>query len=263
MTNTLRSFVALLLGFVTACATAGGKGDTFEARKRLTRELIARQDWPTAFAYADEMHRERSGDAEVLALRGTIYREQGLPAEAETDLKQALALRPDLAEAHAALGIIYDSTRRGELAETHHRRATALVPVSPSYLNNLGFSLLLRKKNREAIEILHQAARLAPTNRRIRTNLGFAYAASGDLPRASKEFLLSGNRSEALNNLGFAYEQRGDLNNAYNSYVEAVRLDPKSSRARNNLIHVAQKLGKPVGDEIPPQAEPAIEGNSK
>jgi Flp pilus assembly protein TadD len=242
----------LLLSAVGGCGGLMGqrRSDTYEARKRLARELIGQQDWSAAFFYADQLHREAPDDAEVLVLRGTIYRERGLPAEAEADLKEALKRQDGLPEAHAALGIMYDMSSRGESAEAHHRKAVMLAQDNPVYLNNLGFSLFLRRKNREAIEIYQRAARMSPVTPRIRTNLGFAYAAMGDLPRAAREFQMGAAPAEAKNNLGFAYEQRGDLANAYALYIEALRLDPRCGHARANLVYVARKLGKDIPEDV-------------
>ena len=72
----IRNAVILgVLAVASGCATtsSSGKPDTFQARKQLARELIARQDWREAFFYADQLHRERPKDAEVLVLRGTVY----------------------------------------------------------------------------------------------------------------------------------------------------------------------------------------------
>jgi Flp pilus assembly protein TadD len=237
-----------------ACATTRGglNQDTYETRKSLARELIARGEWPSAFGYADALHRERPKDPEALVLRGTIYRERGLWSEAEADLLAAIQLDGRSAEAHAALGILYDVTLRPDAAEPQHREAIKLAPNSVSYLNNLGFCLFLRGKTREAITYYEQAARLEPTSRRVRTNLGFAFAASGDLRRAAHEFEMGGTAAEAKNNLGFAYERRGDFSHAYDLYLEATTLDPQSSRARSNLVHAAQKLGRPLPAPVAP-----------
>jgi Flp pilus assembly protein TadD len=234
------------------CATtaeSSRQAATFSARKQLTRELVARREWATAFANANDLHRLQPEDAEVLVLRGIVYREQQMPGEAEADLRAALAEDGKSADAHAALAILLDTSSRGVEAETHHRRAVELQPKSSALLNNLGFSLLTRRKNKEALEVLRRAARLDPTARRVRTNLGFAYAALGDLPRAASEFDMGGAPAEAKNNLGFAYESRGDLGNAFDLYVGALRADPHCGRARQNLAHVAGKLGR----EIPPE----------
>jgi Flp pilus assembly protein TadD len=96
---------------------------------------------------------------------------------------------------------------------------------------------------------------------RVRTNLGFAYAALGDLRRAAREFQMGGTEAEAKNNLGFAYERRGDMSNAYDLYVEALRLDPTVERARSNLVHAALILGRPLPPEaaLPVTAKAPIE----
>jgi Flp pilus assembly protein TadD len=251
--------VAAALQFGAGCASSGGaqrsSPQAYAARTILARELVSRGDWARAFAMLEELHRDQPDDADVLILRGIVYRERGLFADAEADLKAALKIVPNAAEAHAALGIVYDVQTRPE-AEAAHRQAVKLAPNNAVFLNNLGFSLYLRHRFKEAINMYEQAARLAPSSRRVRTNLGFACAAIGDLPRAAREFQMGGTEAEAKNNLGFAYERRGDMANAYELYVQAVRLDPKIDRARSNLVHAAIVLGRPV----PPEASAPAAG---
>ena len=255
-------FVPLALAVAVAAGCADTRGaqrsdGAWAARNQIARELVSRGDWARAFLMLDELHREKPEDAEILTLRGIVYRERGLFADAEADLKAALKLKPESADAHAALGILYDVQVRSE-AEAEHREAVRLAPNNPAYLNNLGFSLYLRQHFKEAIKVYESAARLAPLSRRVRTNLGFACAAIGDLRRAAREFEMGGTEAEAKNNLGFAYERRGDMANAYDLYVEAVRLDPKAGRARSNLVHAAVVLGRP----LPPEATPPAAGNA-
>jgi Flp pilus assembly protein TadD len=256
MPRRLPLFCLLALGAASAgtgCAPslAQQQSDSaFRARTQLTRELVARSEWNGAFAYADDLHRQRPEDAEVLTLRGIIYRERNLPGEAEADLRAAVSADERSAEAHAALGILLDSSSRGVEAEKHHRRAVELAPGKAMYLNNLGFSLLVRRRHKDAVPVMERAARLDPTNHRIRTNLGFAHAAAGDMVRASREFEMGGTPSEGRNNLGYAYEQRGDLRNAFELYAEALRLDRHAGRARHNLVHVARRLGREIPADL-------------
>jgi Flp pilus assembly protein TadD len=260
--------VVLLAALATGplgCATSLQRSSAeaaVNARKRLVRELIARDDWDHAFAHVSELHRQRPEDPEVLTLRGIVFRERRLLDEAEADLESALRANDGLAEAHAALGILLDSTGRGALADKHHRRAVALDGKNASYLNNLGFSLLVRRKTREALEVMQRSARIDPTNRRLRTNLGFAYAAAGDFPRAAHEFELGAAGAEAKNNLGFAYESQGHLQNAFDLYGQALQIDPGCQRARSNLQYVARRLGRPLpaeaaGSEVTSSMAPA------
>jgi Flp pilus assembly protein TadD len=242
---------------VAGCATGGGAAHpstpTDLARLQMAREMTERGDWGRAFSALDELHRKWPEDAEILTLRGIVYRERGLFHDAEDDLKSALKLAPERAEAHAALGILYDVQMRPD-AEAEHKIAVRLAPENAAYLNNLGFSLFLRQHYKEAIKQYEKAARLVPLSHRVRTNMGFAYAAIGDLPSAAREFQMGGSEAEAKNNLGFAYERRGDMANAFDLYLEAVRLDPAAVHARSNLVHAASVLGRPV----PPEAAPPL-----
>jgi Flp pilus assembly protein TadD len=245
--------IATVAGALGACATSG-QGAAAQtpadlARMSMAREMVQRADWAGAFPLLCQIHQQRPDDAEVLALRGIVYRERGLYPEAETDLRAALKLAPEMAETHAALGILFDvQTRPG--AEAEHREAVRLAPNNPAFLNNLAFSLFLREHYKEAITMYEKAARLAPLSHRVRTNMGFAYAAIGDLPSAAREFRMGGSEVDADNNLGFAYERRGDMANAYALYLQAVRTDPTAARARSNLVHAALVLGRPVPDDV-------------
>ncbi|MEP6653184.1 MAG: tetratricopeptide repeat protein [Myxococcales bacterium] len=259
LTEALAVAVSMAMS-MSACAhhpDAPGQS-TFEARRQIAAELVARGDWQPAFGYVDQLHREQPNDPRILVLRATIYRERDLLAEAEADLREALRLDSQCSAAHAALGILLDRQRRAADAEEQHRAAVKLEPRNAAYLNNLGFSLFLHGKVKDAIPYYEQAARLAPTTRRTRTNLGFAYAARGDLQRAAHEFAMGGTPAEAKTNLGFAYERRGDMANAYEQYLEAARLDPHSRRARLNLAHAAALTGHAV-----PSGEQASETSSE
>jgi len=253
----MTAVVAMAAGVLGACATSGhgsaAETPTDVARMSMARELVQRADWAGAFPLLCQLHQQRPDDPEVLALRGIVYRERSLYAEAETDLRAALKLAPDLAEAHAALGILFDVQMRPG-AEAEHREAVRLQPNNPAFLNNLAFSLFLREHYKEAITMYEKAARLAPLSHRVRTNMGFAYAAIGDLPSAAREFRMGGSEVDAANNLGFAYERRGDMANAYTLYLQAVRTDPTAARARSNLMHAALVLGRPLPDDLPAPA---------
>jgi Flp pilus assembly protein TadD len=226
-------------------------------------ELVLRQDWPAAFPVAKQLLSEEPDDAQVLAYRGTIYREQQMFKQAEVDLKRAIELDDELAYAHAALGVLYDLQRRAKEADEHHRRAVELEPERTTYLNNLGFSLYVRGETREAIEVLRRGLQSDPTDRRLQNNLGFAHAAAGDYNRAAKHFQLGGTPAEAANNLGFAYERSRNLAQAYELYAEALRLDPSVSRARRNLRHVARVLKRDLPDDLKGSAERASTGGPR
>ena len=247
--RTLLLAAALAAGCATAAPANKPATPADVARMEMAQQLVARGDWNAAFPLLNDIHRQRPTDAEVLTLRGIVYRERGLYADAEADLRDALKLAPELAEAHASLGILFDVQMRPG-AEAEHREAVRLQPNNPAFLNNLGFSLFLREHFKDAIKEYEKAARLAPLSHRVRTNMGFAYAAIGDLPSAAREFRMGGSEVDATNNLGFAYERRGDMANAYDLYLQAVRLDPSAVRARTNLSHAALVLGRQLPADV-------------
>jgi len=253
-------------GPLGACATTAGRATRAEtptdlARMKMAGELVSRGAWPEAFSLLTELHQQRPEDPDVLTLRGIVYRERGLFPDAEVDLRAALKLAPASPEAHAALGILFDmQTRPG--AEAEHREAVRLAPNNPVYLNNLGFSLFLREHFKDAIREYEKAARIAPLSHRVRTNMGYAYAALGDLPSAAREFRMGGSEVDATNNLGFAYERRGDMSNAYDLYLQAVRIDPTAVRPRSNLVHAAVVLGRPIPAEVAAAPAPSSPASS-
>lgn len=242
----LFAVVALALA---ACATAP-RPDVAGAQSALARELIVRRDWARAFAVADALCRAEPERAEGYVLRGIVYRDQNLLSEAEGDLEKAVRLDSKSARAHSALAVLHEAQARPEKALEHHRRAADIEAENPQYLNNLGFSLFAHGRAREAIEVLQRAIRGAPADPRIRNNLGFAYAAAGDLTRAAEQFAFGGTAAEAKVNLGWAYERRGALAQAFDLYVEALRLDPGGAVARKNLTRVARDLGRALPSDV-------------
>ena len=212
--------------------------------------MIARGEYADAYNVLAPICRDNPHDAEALALRGIVYRERGLFAEAEADLKEGLKRDGGMAFAQSAMGILLDVQKRGADAERHHRKAVELEPRNSRYLNNLGFSLFSQGHARDAIPIYVDAARYDPANPRVRNNLGYAYAVVGDWPRARREFENAGSPASARLNLGYAYERSGSLAQAFEMYVEAARLDRASVAARENAVRLGGKLGKPLPRDV-------------
>jgi Tfp pilus assembly protein PilF len=245
--------LALAAGLaLAACASAPPKkSDPYLAKKGLAQELLRRGDHAGAFPVVNALHQEDPQDPDVLVMRGDIYREQRLLPEARADLQDALAIRPDDAHACSSLALVLELEGSPGPALELHRKASALDPKSAAYLNNLGFSLLAQRRTREAIPVFVEALKLDPTSPRTRNNLGFAYARAGDFSRAAEQFGRGGTPAQARNNLGWAYQAAGQTAQAYDLYLEALRLDPGLAQARQNLTEVARRLGRPVPSDLP------------
>jgi Flp pilus assembly protein TadD len=253
--------VAVLVA--SACASsreARQKGDVVGAQKDLARALILKGDHAAAWSIIDPVCRARPRDAEALTLRGVVMRERGFLDEARMDLEEALRLDDDLAMAHSALAVLHDVEGRPDEAERHHRLAVKLEPKNPRYLNNLAFSLFTHGQARLAIPHYLEALRHDPVNRRVRNNLGFAYAVTGDWARAKRQFDAGGTPSDARINLGYAYEKSGSLQQAFDLYLEAVRIAPASVQARASLARVAGTTGRTVPPDVAGTGGVASEG---
>lgn len=240
----------LLPVLLLACAGTNRQRDLSRAELAMTRELVARHQWQAVLASVQSLHARGLRSPETLTLRAVAYREQSMMDDAEADLREAVKLDGGYAPAHAGLAVVLDLKHAGAEAEEHHRKAVELAPGNASYLNDWGFSLYVRGKYHEAVAALRKAAEIAPAEPRIRNNLGFAYARTGDFTRAEQQFALAGSSAEAHVNLGFAYETVGNWRQAFDAYSEAVRLDPTSERARENLAWAAKKLDRPIPPEL-------------
>ncbi|MGI5862207.1 MAG: tetratricopeptide repeat protein [Myxococcales bacterium] len=238
----------LLAAAALGCAHTPPRVDPTSLRLSMARQLIEREDWRGAFEVLERLYRDRPDDAEVLTLRGIVYRETGLLAEARVELEAATQKDPQSAAAVSALAILLDQIGEHEQAGQLHRRAVELEPRNAAYLNNLAFSSFVRGRLEEAIAGFEEALRIEPMHPRIRNNLGFACARAGQLEKAAEHFSRAGTPAQTRHNLAYAHELAGDLARAYELYAQAVRLAPECELSRRGLEQVASRLGR----QLPP-----------
>ena len=75
------------------------------------------------------------------------------------------------AEAWLGLAAAYDKLKRYDLADRAYAKALRLFGPTPEYLNNRGYSYLLRGDLDRASRVLAQAAVQDPDNERVQANL--------------------------------------------------------------------------------------------
>lgn len=92
-------------------------------------------------------------------------------SEARAAYERAIDGDPSFAEAHHRLGVIADRSSEFPLADRHYNKAHELKPSDPSILSDMGFSLYLRKQDREAERLLKQALELDPQHADANGNL--------------------------------------------------------------------------------------------
>ncbi|MGE0405566.1 MAG: tetratricopeptide repeat protein [Candidatus Korobacteraceae bacterium] len=181
--------------------------------KELAASLSASGSYARAAETLEKLATLSRPDAFVFTDLGNAYLRQGLVEKAETALKQALTLdpnvpqannlmgltaihkgdtaiaeqsfraairvQPDLAEAHHNLGTLLAGRRDYAQAEHHFEKAVAADPLYVDALQSYGIVLSLRGSNDKAVRALQQAVRLAPGRMQTYLDLGDVLAASG------------------------------------------------------------------------------------
>jgi len=105
---------------------------------------------------------------------GTYYAERGQFAEAEAELRAAIALDPMFVPAWANLADVMRMQGRESDAEAALRDGIARAPGDATLHHALGLSLVRQKKNSEALKELKRATELAPGNARFAYVYGVA-----------------------------------------------------------------------------------------
>ncbi|GMU67121.1 MAG: hypothetical protein AMXMBFR36_33950 [Acidobacteriota bacterium] len=160
--------------------SASGSGGEAAAR-RVLGHLEARERW--GWVRPDDLVVRRAALAEVLGRTDLLeesLRElavssaaarldlaerlasQGRLAEAESELRAALAVEPELAAAHYGLGVVLAAGGRSYEAVVALRRARELAPDDAEVLNNLGYLVGEAGDVVEAEALLGEARRRAP-----------------------------------------------------------------------------------------------------
>jgi len=168
-----------------ALVLAPGRAGT---RGNLGNALAAAGDLPAAVAEYEAALRIDPNNADVYNNLGNVLAMQGRTGEARARYEAALRHDPSFSGAHGNLGRLHLPAGRFADAERHLRAALALGGPSPGALHALAQTLRAREQTPEAIVALREAARLAPGDADIHTDLGAALAAVGDHAGARTEF---------------------------------------------------------------------------
>jgi Flp pilus assembly protein TadD len=89
----------------------------------------------------------------------------------ELHFRRAVEINPGDATAWLGLAASYDQMKRWNLADRAYARALKITGPTPEFLNNRGYSYLLRGDVRRASEDLSLAAAKDPENEHIQNNL--------------------------------------------------------------------------------------------
>ena len=147
--------------------------------------------------------------------------------------RRALELDPDLAEAHASLGLIqlfYDWDREGALASL--RRALQLNPGYVVAHRGMAAALLCDRRPHEAIEHSKQAVQLDPVSLAENYFLSLCYLAARDYAAAEgtarRSLELEPRHTPSIEMLGQIQIRKGDVDKGVELIVESERISGSS-----------------------------------
>ena len=193
-------------------------------KRRLETLLEAREQFEAVITLDPDYADAHAGLAESVLL--ILNNHQSISPNdafeiAEASIDKALSLNPDLAEAHAAQGLmnhlIWQQTRSGPGLEDAEASFAAALDLNPNYASAyMWFASLRGTQDRleEAIDLYHDSLRLDPL---------------GKIPYA---------------NLPGLYAQRGQTKEALDLYVKSVEIHPDFPTAYRNLAQHLHGLGR-------------------
>jgi len=154
--------------------------------------------------------------------------------QAELNVKKAISLRTDHAEARALLGHIYLFKRRFDEAIAEGERAVAMAPNSAPVNAWLAFSLECVGRPEEALSLFEKAMRFSPiSDSWYLAMLGYCYFDMGryeEAISAFKRFLdLSPGEPLTIASLAATYSMLGREEEARAAAAEVLKIDPKFS----------------------------------
>ncbi|HEX3729332.1 MAG TPA: tetratricopeptide repeat protein [Opitutaceae bacterium] len=178
--------------------------------------------------------------AAALLEQGRELRGQGRAEEAIAAFREALALEPNLAEAHHQLGNALKALRRYAEAVPCLRSAALLAPENAAVWLNLGVACLELGWAEEAVARFRRAVELEPFRPDARNVLGHALLVQGRCAEARRQLeealRLRPGYAAAHDNLGRVLKAQGRATEAIAHHRAAIEAQPKAEIHSNLLF---------------------------
>lgn len=161
----------------------------------------------------------------------------------------AIRLKPDFAEAHNSLGLVYLQSGDDPKAIAAFREAIRLQPAYAAAHANLGAALTATDAV-ESVAKLEKAVALQPGLLSAQYNLALAYGANPkygvarEIEQLKKVLATDANYPRASFALGRALLRKGDVPGAITALKTAVQLDPRHGEAQYQLGLALSRAGK-------------------
>jgi tetratricopeptide (TPR) repeat protein len=177
--------------------------------------------------------------AEDRIKQGIAYYDQDELEAALGELKKAIELEPDNADAHRNLGSVYVKQGKWQEAAAAYEQAIQLSPDFGEAYGDLVVPYINLNKLSEAIEAGEKAIALAPNYAIAYNNLGAAYKRQERFDEAvtmlQKAIRIDPEYAMPHYNLGLVHYTQGQADQAIAEWTESARLDPNYPDTHKNL----------------------------
>ncbi len=204
--------------------------------------------------FLEQASRIDSSSAEVLHKWAVFNFGEKNYAEAEQQLKKAIALDSSNLNFWCNLGYLYNLTRRYAEMEPVLKKAIALDSTYAPVYNNLGSSYFMTGRYAEAELVLKKAIVLDSTIHTNWDNLGKVYHIIGRYAEAEyhykKAIALDSTFAVHWCNLGFLYNDTHRFAEAEMAHKKSIALDSTNADFCNNLGVLYQDIGRNAEAEL-------------
>lgn len=171
------------------------------------------KDYQSALNYVDKALELQPQNWEAWYQKALVFQLAGYDAAAARRYIELLAHRPDMIEAHIAVGMLYRKHGNFDLAEREYKEAIELKYYNFAAHFNLANTYLEQKKYEPALKEYKVCQKLQPNNALVH------------------------------NNIGVIFQQRNYLEEAAQEFHRAATLDPGNKMFTDNLTSVRTQLG--------------------
>lgn len=198
--------------------------------------------------------------AEAYDNRGFAYDDKGLYDQAIADYTQAIALKPDFADAYTNRGSAYGKKGLYDQAVADYTKAIALKPDGADAYSNRGLAYFSKDLYEQAIADYTRAIVLKPDYADAYDDRGNAYYKKGLYDQAIADFtqaiVLKPDFAYAYGNRGITYYRKGLYDQAIADYTKAIALKPDYVHAYANRARAYHQTGRDA--QGLPDAEKAV-----
>ena len=236
---------------VTACSTTSSGPKIAKSNDTATSASSAKVDIRDRDASGPSDARKRATIRLQLAVG---YYQDGQFNTALDELKQALTIDPDFADAHTVLALVYTELQQNDLAEKSFQRALQIEPDNSDVDNNYGWFLCQRGREKESLTWFDRALKnpLYVQKAKPLQNAGVCANKLGDPVLAEdyfrRSFEADPSGAVAAYNLALIYFGHKDLPRA-RFYVSQVNNSPAPTAASLWLgARIERRLGNKTNE---------------